>query len=118
MEIVTLLVIGLIAGGSSGLFGVGGGILIVPALVLLRGMVQQKAQGTSLAILLLPVGILAVKNYWDKGHVEIKDGLYISLGFLVGSFLTSKIAVGLDPNLLRKMFACFLATVSVYLFFK
>lgn len=110
--------IGLIAGILSGLFGIGGGIIIVPALALALGFQQQKAQGTSLVALLLPVGLLGVMTYWKEKQVDVAAGLSIAAGVFVGTLLGSKVAVAIDPVTMRKSFAVFLAVVAVYTFFK
>ncbi len=118
MEILFCLLIGAMAGVSSGLFGIGGGIIIVPLLILAFQMTQQKAQGTSLIVLLAPVGLLAVKNYWDKDMIDLAKGAWIALGLFLGAFVGSKIALELDPVLMRRIFAGFLVVVAVYLFVK
>ena len=94
--ILILLVIGLLAGVLSGMVGVGGGIIIVPALVYFIGMSQHQGQGTSLAVLLLPVGIFAVYNYYKAGYVDVRSTLIIAATFLIGGFIGSKIAIGID----------------------
>jgi uncharacterized membrane protein YfcA len=81
--IVMLLLIGLAAGMLSGLIGVGGGIIIVPALIFFLGFNQHEAQGTSLGLLLLPIGILAVYNYYNKGYIDVKYVLIMAIGFLI-----------------------------------
>ncbi|MGZ6523292.1 MAG: TSUP family transporter, partial [Bacteroidia bacterium] len=91
--IIILLCIGLLAGILSGLVGVGGGIIIVPALIYFMSVSQQEAQGTSLAVLLLPVGIFAVYNYYKAGYVDIRSTLIIASTFLIGGFIGSKIAI-------------------------
>ncbi len=111
-------VIGLVAGVGGGLFGIGGGIIIVPLMVLAFGMTQQMAQGTSLVALLAPVGLLGVMNYYKSGMVDFPKGGVLALGFVGGAYLGSKIAVGLDPELMRKSFAVFLVLVGVYMYFK
>lgn len=100
-----LILIGLLAGTLSGLVGVGGGIIVVPALVLFLGYSQQAAQGTSLGLLLLPVGILAVINYYNKGHIDIKVVAIMSVAFILGGWLGSKLALQLSQETLRKIFA-------------
>jgi len=110
--------IGVAAGIAGGLFGIGGGVIIVPALILLLGFTQHAAQGTSLAIFLLPVGILGVLNYYRAGYVDVPKAAVLAAGVLVGSFLGSKIAVGLEPVTMRRVFAVFLACMAVYLFFR
>jgi len=103
--ILILIIIGVAAGVLSGLVGVGGGLIIVPALVYFVAFSQKEAQGTSLGILLLPVGILAVMQYYQKGYVDIKVVLIVSLGFLIGGWLGSKLAVSLPVDLIKKIFA-------------
>lgn len=122
MQIVSLIAIGLGAGVLAGLFGIGGGIVIVPALVFLLGMSQHTATGTSLVALLLPVGILGVWNYYQSGNItaeHIKFGLIVAAGLFVGTFFGSKIALDLSKETLQKAFAVFLIILSIYiLFFK
>lgn len=103
--IMLLLVIGFTAGVLSGLVGVGGGIIIVPALVFFLGFTQQEAQGTSLGLLLLPVGILAVLNYYHKGFIDLKVVGVMSLAFVVGGWLGSKLAISLPQETIKKIFA-------------
>ena len=106
--LITLLIIGLFAGILSGLVGVGGGLIIVPALIFFLGYSQHQAQGTSLGLLLLPVGILAVLNYYNKGHIDIKVVAVMSIAFVLGGWLGSKIALRLPADTVKKIFAIFL----------
>lgn len=115
--IIILLCIGLVAGTLSGMVGIGGGIVIVPALVFFMGMSQHQAQGTSLAVLLLPVGILAVYYYYNAGYVDIKPSLIIALSFVVGGFVGSKIAISIDQNILKKVFGIFMLLLSLKMIF-
>ena len=116
--IVGLLVLGLVAGLLSSMVGIGGGIVIVPALVFLFAMSQKMAQGTSLALLLPPVGIFAVMNYYKAGFVDVKIAGLLIVAFVVGSFLGSKVALSLPENMIKKIFGVFLMLVSIkYLFF-
>ncbi len=115
--IVILLAIGLFAGILSGMVGIGGGIIIVPALVYFAGMSQHEAQGTSLAVLLLPVGILAVYLYYNEGYVDVKSALIIAITFVVGGFVGSKIAISIDQNMLKKVFGIFLFLLSLKMIF-
>lgn len=107
------LIVGLAAGLLSGLFGIGGGILIVPALLLVAKMPPATATGTSLGALLLPVGALGAWQYYKNGHVDVRASLLIALGLLVGAFFGARVAEGLDPVMARRAFAVFLALVSV-----
>lgn len=118
MEIVILLLIGLISGLISGLLGIGGGIVVIPALVYLLGYSQHQAQGTSLGLLLPPIGILAVINYYNAGFINIKAALIMCITFLLGSYLSSKFAVEINEPLLKKIFATFLIFYSIKLFFE
>ena len=111
------LAIGLAAGLLSGLFGIGGGILIVPALLLVGRMQPATATGTSLGALLLPVGALGAWQYYKNGHVHIRASLLIALGLLVGAFFGARFAQGLDPATARRAFAVFLLLVSVKVWF-
>ena len=109
METVLLLiVIGLVAGVLSGMIGVGGGIIVVPALVFFLGFNQHQAQGTSLGLLLLPVGILAVMNYYNKGFIDIKVVAIMSLAFILGGWLGSKLSLSLPADTVKKIFALLL----------
>lgn len=113
---IMLLAIGLIAGMLSGLIGIGGGIIMVPMLVLM-GFSQHQAQGTSLAALLPPVTLLAVLNYHQAGNINWKYAIVISLFFIVGSYFGSKIAININEKVLRKIFAVILLLVAGKMFF-
>lgn len=110
--IILLIGIGLVAGILSGFVGVGGGVIIVPALIYVLGMGQLDAQGTSLFVLLLPVGILAVMNYWKSGNINWQFGIIIALTFVVGGYLGSKLALKISPALVRFIFGIIMAYVS------
>jgi uncharacterized membrane protein YfcA len=103
--ILLLALIGLSSGVLSGLVGVGGGIIIVPALVFFLGFTQHQAQGTSLGLLLLPVGILAVLNYYKQGHIDIKVVLIMSVAFVLGGWLGSRLAIVLSEQVIKRIFA-------------
>ena len=117
MMLVGLLMIGLSAGLLSGVFGIGGGILIVPALMYLLGFSQKLATGTSLAILLPPVGIAAVWEYYRHGNVDLRAALIIALMVLVGSWLGARIATQLDAKILKTLFGVFLVILGGYVIF-
>lgn len=110
--IVSLIIIGLLAGVLSGLVGVGGGIIMVPLLVLLLGFSQHQAQGTSLAVLVIPVTAVAVFNYYKEGYINWKYALVIAVFFVVGSYFGSKLAVDLDQKMLKKIFGIVLLFVA------
>lgn len=116
MQNVWLVLVGLLAGVLSGLFGIGGGIVIVPALALLMGFSQARASGTSLVAMLLPVGALGAWEYYRAGKIgagELQGGLAIACGLLMGAFLGAKIAVGLPEATLKKAFAVLMVVAAV-----
>ena len=118
MQFVYLTGIGIFAGMLSGMFGVGGGVIIVPSLVLLFGMSQQSATATSLMALLLPVGLLGVFEYYRLGRLSVEHiwfGLAIALGLFIGAFFGARIALGMSGEMLRKAFAVFLVIVAIKL---
>jgi uncharacterized membrane protein YfcA len=109
------LAIGLGAGVLSGLFGIGGGIVIVPALILLAKMTATKATGTSLGALLLPVGALGAWTYYRNGNIDIRASLWIALGIFLGAWFGAQVAQHLPPLILKRMFAVLLVVVAVRL---
>jgi len=117
-EIIILALIGLSAGIVSGMLGVGGAIIIVPALVFFFGLTQHQAQGTSLAILLFPVGFLAFWNYYKQGYVNFKIALIIMLAFFVGGYLGSLIAVRVPEKFLRTAFGILIIVLGFRMIFK
>jgi len=119
MEVIGLVVIGLIAGTLSGFLGIGGATILIPSLLLYFKMSQHMAQGTSIAALLLPVGLLAAFKYWQAGNVNIKFAVLIALGFLIGGYFGASFAQPLSDDLLRKLFGLYLLIISLQmLFFK
>jgi uncharacterized membrane protein YfcA len=112
-----LVVVGLLAGVLSGLVGLGGGVIIVPALVFILGFSQHQAQGTSLGILLLPAGIFAVMGYYKRGYIDIKAVLLLFVGFLVGGLVGSKISLSVSEVTLKKIFAIALLLIAVKVLF-
>jgi len=105
-------VIGIITGVMAGMLGIGGAIIMIPALVFLLGISQQSAQGTSLAVMLPPVGIIAAYNYYKAGHVNIKFAIILAVCFLVGSYFGSKLALNLPQSVLKKIFGVLLLLVA------
>jgi len=103
-QILFLGIIGLVAGFLSGTAGIGGGLIMVPAMVYLMGMSQHNAQGTSLALLMMPVGILAVIQYYNKGFVNVKFALILALFFVAGAYMGSRLAVNMPEKILRTAF--------------
>lgn len=114
--VLIFLGIGLAAGVLSGLFGIGGGILIVPALLLLARMEPIKATGTSLGALLLPVGALGAYEYYKNDHVDVKASLLLAVGLFVGAFFGAKLAHALSPVMLKRAFSIFLVLAAVRLY--
>jgi len=112
-----LLAVGFVAGILSGLVGIGGGIIVIPALIILLGFSQQQAQGTSLAFLLLPIGIFAVINYYKAGFVDVKAAGIMCITFIIGSWLSSSFAVHMPQDILKKVFGVFLILVAVKFIF-
>ena len=112
-----LLLIGLLVGMLSGVIGIGGGILFVPALVWLTGMSQHKAQGTSLGALLAPVGILAFMEYYRSGNADLKVALLLAVGFLVGGYFGAVGAQHIPDLWLRRIFALTLIAVGGQMLF-
>ena len=106
--ILLLIVIGLAAGILSGLVGVGGGIIVVPALVFFLSFSQQQAQGTSLGLLLLPVGILSVLNYYKQGNIDVRVVAIMAVSFVIGGWLGSKWAISLPEVTVKRIFAVIL----------
>lgn len=116
MDITTLVLltaIGLCAGILGGMVGLGGGIIIIPGLIMLLGMTQKGAQGTSVAIMLPPIGVLAAWNYYKAGYVNIKFALVIAVAFILGGWLGSKIAIALPDVVMKKIFAVIMIVVAV-----
>lgn len=111
MEITTVLIllaIGALAGTVSSFLGIGGGLVVIPLLVTLLNYSQKTAQGTSLALMLPPIGILAVINYYKSGNVNLSHAFVMAIGFLAASYVASKYAVKLPDDYLKKIFAVFL----------
>ena len=115
--VLVLIIIGLIAGTLSGLIGIGGAIIIIPALVYILGMDQYSAQGTSLGIMLPPIGILAAWSYYKEGALNLQYALIIAGAFIIGGYVGSKFALNMPEAMLRKVFAFVLAVIAVKMFF-
>ncbi|MEA5533994.1 sulfite exporter TauE/SafE family protein [Crocosphaera sp. XPORK-15E] len=117
MEIIGFLLLGMLAGILSGLIGIGGGVLITPALIFIFKFSQQQAQGTTLALLIPPIGILAAWTYYEQGLVNWKAAILICLGFVLGGLWGAKIAINLPTNLLEKIFGTTLIVIGLKMFF-
>lgn len=115
---LTYLLIGLGAGVLSGIFGIGGGVLIVPALIYMARFTPIQATGTSLGALLLPVGLLGAMEYYRNGNLNIRASLLIALGLFLGAWFGARFAQGLSPMVLRRAFAVFIALMAIRLWWK
>jgi len=111
------LLLGLFAGVISGLIGIGGGVIIVPALIYLMGFTQHQAQGTTLALLVPPIGLLAAWTYYRQGYVNLTVAAFVCLGFFVGGLLGAKLAVKLSDELLRRVFGVALLLLALHMIF-
>jgi len=112
-DTLLLLLLGLVAGILSGLIGIGGGIIIVPALVFIFGLTQHQAQGTTLALMVPPIGILAAWTYYQKGFVDLRIAALVCAGFVVGGLLGAKLATNLSNVILEKIFGVALLLVAL-----
>lgn len=115
--ILIIILIGLAAGLFSGIVGVGGGIILVPALIFFVGLTQHQAQGTTLGLLIFPVGLLGVLNYYKKDPINFRIVALLAIGFVVGSYFGSKVAVQLDQAVLRRIFAIVMLVIAVRMLF-
>jgi len=112
---ITILLLGLVGGVLVGLLGIGGGVVLVPAMVYLLHMDQHTAQGTSLFVLLSPIGLGALREYWRQGQVDLKAGILCAWGMLVGAYTGSLIALPIPSRNLKGLFGCFLMLASLLL---
>ena len=112
-QIILLCAIGLVAGVLSGTVGIGGGLIMVPAMVYLMGMSQHSAQGTSLALIMMPVGVLAVIQYYNKGYVNFKYAFILAVFFVAGSYIGSKFALNLPEKSLKIIFGVVMLLAGV-----
>jgi hypothetical protein len=115
--VLILVMIGLMAGVFGGMFGIGGAVLMIPALVYFLGVDQHTAQGTSVAIMLPPIGLLAAYNYYKAGQVNIWYAVIVALSFMVGGYFGSKIALAIPENLLKRLFGIFLLLLALRMIF-
>ena len=112
-----LIMIGLMAGVFGGIFGIGGAIIMIPAMVYFLGVDQHTAQGTSLAVMLPPIGLFAAYNYYNAGQVNIWYAVIIAISFMIGGYFGSNIALNLPEQLMKKVFAVFLILTALKLMF-
>lgn len=116
-ELYILLALGLVAGILSGMVGIGGGIIIVPALIYFLGFSQHQAQGTVLFMFLLPIGILGVMNYWKEDYVNFKVAGIMAITFVAGSYLGSRTAIAFDQTMLKRVFGVVILLLSIKMIF-
>ena len=117
LQIILFLILGLLAGIISGIAGIGGGVIIVPALIFIFGFTQQQAQGTTLALLVPPIGFLAAYTYFKNDLVNIKVAAFICIGFFIGGLIGSKIAVNIPNEILQKIFGAVILLIGAYMLF-
>ena len=115
--IFILLALGLVAGVFSGLIGLGGGVIIVPALVYFLGMSQHMSQGTTLAMMLPPIGILGVMNYYKNQMVDWKAAMILATSFIIGGYFGSKMAIALPAEIIRKVFGIVVLALALKMIF-
>lgn len=115
--LIILVITGLITGAICGMLGISGGTIMIPALVLLLGFSLHQAIGTSLAVMLPPIGLFAAYNYYRAGQVNLTYAIIIAAGFMAGSYFTSKTALNIPENTLRKIFSLFLVIIAAKMFF-
>jgi len=116
-DILLYLLLGVVAGTFSGLIGIGGGVIIVPALIYLFGLSQHQAQGTTLALLVPPIGLLAAWTYYTQGYVDVKIAAFVCMGFFFGGLLGAKLATGLSNVVLQKVFGGALLLIGLKMLF-
>jgi uncharacterized membrane protein YfcA len=116
-EILILVCIGLAAGAFSGMFGIGGGLVMVPAMVFFLAMSQHSAQGTSLGVLVIPVAAMAAYNYYQQGQLNVKYALIIALTFMIGGYFGSKISLGMSQLMLKRIFGVVMLIMALKLIF-
>ncbi|PBQ30698.1 permease [Sphingobacteriaceae bacterium] len=115
--VLLLTLIGLSAGALGGMVGLGGGIILIPALIMIMKLDQQTAQGTSIAIMLPPIGLFAVYNYYKGGYVNVNYAVIIAAAFMIGGYFGSLFALKLSPDLMRKVFSALLIVIAIKMFF-
>jgi hypothetical protein len=118
VDIILYILLGLVAGVLGGLLGIGGGIIIIPALIFLFGLTQQQAQGTTLALMVPPIGLLAAWIYYKQGYVDLKIAAFVCLGFFIGGFFGAKLATALPTEILQRVFGVALLLIALYMIFR
>lgn len=115
---ILIALIGTVAGLLGGLLGLGGAVIIIPALVMLLGYSQQMAQGTALMMMVLPVGALAAFQYYQKGYVDVKTSLIMAAFFFIGGYFGAKFATQIPQDFLKKAFAIMLIVIAIKMWFQ
>ena len=118
LNTILLLILGAFVGVISGVVGIGGGVLFVPILVLFFGYSQYQAQGTTLALMVPPIGFLAAYAYYKSGYVDLKVATFLALGFFLGGYFGAKLALNIPVTIIRKIFAIFLMYSAIRIFLK
>lgn len=118
MNYLLYILLGLVAGVFGGMFGIGGGTILIPALVYMFGLTQHQAQGTTLAVMIPPIGLLAAMRYYYSGNVKLNMAFFICLGFLIGGLIGADIVQKFSEPLLKKMFGVYLLVIAVNMIFK
>ncbi|MFO7735914.1 MAG: sulfite exporter TauE/SafE family protein [bacterium] len=118
VRILSYLLIGFSAGTISGLIGIGGGIIITPLLILLFEFSQHTAQGTTLALMVPPIGILAAYTYYKSGHVDVNAAIYICISFVIGGLIGSKFAMTIPRETLQRIFGFAMIIIGFYMIFR
>jgi hypothetical protein len=117
MTILILLGIGLVAGVAAGMFGIGGGLIIVPALIFLLKAKELEAIGTSLAALIPPVGLLGAAEYYRNGYINLKHALLLAIGIFLGAYFGARIMISLPPHVIRRVYGSFLLLIAARMLF-
>lgn len=113
MQILYLLLLGLIAGIASGFLGIGGGVIIIPALVFLFGLTQHQAQGTTLALMIPPIGLLAALKYYAEGNVKVSIAVFICVGFFLGGYIGASFVQKIPDAVLKRVFGIAMFILSI-----
>ncbi len=117
MNYFLYIILGLAAGIFGGMFGIGGGTILIPALVFLFGLTQHQAQGTTLAIMIPPIGLLAALRYWQAGNVKLSMAGFICLGFFFGGLIGANLIHDVSDPMLKKLFGIYLLFISIRMIF-
>lgn len=113
MHIALYIILGLIAGVASGFLGIGGGTILIPAFIFLFGLTQHQAQGTTLALMIPPIGLLAAMRYYTQGNVKISLAAFVCIGFFLGGYIGAEFAHKLSAPLLKRIFGIFLLVIAM-----